>query len=552
MLPGWAASLTARLPGASFNLGETIVLELVFDGGTPKTAPQINVPGLGISFSSTRQFQQNINGQETHQFILIYQMTPQRVGTFTIPPITALAGNQQVVSAPVQFTVNQFDPALANQPAFVLLQLPKTNLYVGELTVFTADVYAIAEQEGAPELTAPGFTPGQWLRQGRQVVNLSGRNFARYNYVSYVVPAAPGQLGFGPVRFAARLPAPNARRTIFGDIVDWTNIVAASKTVPVTVLPLPATNMPPHFTGAVGAYAMTVTATPTNVAIGDPVTVKIEFSGNGLLDSLRLPEQPAWKEFKVYPATGKMEGANQLGLGGRKTFEQVVVPQSTEVRELPAFQFSYFDSAAGAYRTLASRAFPLIVRPSGSAQPIGPAEETNRVDIVPIKPQPGNLALAQAPLLQNPAFLAIQLVPVAAWLALLLRRRHLDNLAANPRLRRRIETDKAIADGLAELSRLASPSKREEFFAAVFRLLQERLGERLDLPATAITESVIEERLRPAGVDVALLKDLAALFEVCNQARYAPASTVKEFEELAAKTRQVLAVLAELKLEGTK
>jgi len=40
----------------------------------------------------------------------------------------------------------------------------------------------------------------------------------------------------------------------------------------------------------------------------------------------------------------------------------------------------------------------------------------------------------------------------------------------------------------------------EAFFATLFRLLQEQLGERLELPASSITEAVIEEHLRPRGV----------------------------------------------------
>jgi hypothetical protein len=66
------------------------------------------------------------------------------------------------------------------------------------------------------------------------------------------------------------------------------------------------------------------------------------------------------------------------------------------------------------------------------------------------------------------------------------------------------------------------------------------LGERLDLPASAITESVIEERLRPAGMDAELLKDIASLFQVCNQARYAPKATQKEFADIVTKTKHAL------------
>lgn len=545
-----AATLTARLSGNNFYLGESITLELVFEGGTPTSAPQISVPGLAIRFGGTKQFMQTVNGRTVNEFILTYQVTPQKPGTYTIPPVVSMVGNQRVASAPVQFTVNQVDTAVANQSAFIILTVPKTNLYVGELAIIQAELYAIAEQNGLPELKAEGFTPGKWLGQGSQVVNFSGRNYARYSFVSYVIPNQPGRFELGPARFGVRLPAPNARRTFFGDILDWVNTEVASKAVPVTVWPLPATNVPPSFLGAVGSFNVVVTASPTNVAVGDPVTVKVEISGNSLLDSLILPPQPAWKEFRVYPPTSKLENANALGLGGRKIFEQVVVPQSTEVRQVPPFQFTFFDTAAGVYRTLTGPVFPLIVRPSASGMPIGPVEETNQVDIVHIKPELGAVTLAQAPLLARPGFLALQLLPVAVWLALLARRKHLDRLANNPRLRRRREADKAIAAGLSELPKLAAPPTAQEFFAAVFRLLQERLGERLNLPASAITESVIDERLRPAGVEEDVLKDLGELFQICNQARYAPKATPKEFAETTAQLKRVLDALAAVKLDS--
>ena len=75
------------------------------------------------------------------------------------------------------------------------------------------------------------------------------------------------------------------------------------------------------------------------------------------------------------------------------------------------------------------------------------------------------------------------------------------------------------------------------------RLLQEQLGERLDLPASAITEAVIEERLRPRGVPEATLGSLHELFQTCNLARYAP---IKTSQELAAIIPNLEAILREL------
>jgi hypothetical protein len=74
------------------------------------------------------------------------------------------------------------------------------------------------------------------------------------------------------------------------------------------------------------------------------------------------------------------------------------------------------------------------------------------------------------------------------------------------------------------------------------------LGERLDLPASAITEAVIDERLRDRNLPLETLNALHELFQTCNLARYA---SQKTSQELASLIPQLEAVLRELqKLTG--
>src|ERR1039458_2584419 len=68
-----------------------------------------------------------------------------------------------------------------------------------------------------------------------------------------------------------------------------------------------------------------------------------------------------------------------------------------------------------------------------------------------------------------------------------------DNLANNPRLRRQRAVAQLVASGMDDLKKYAAANQPDELFATLFRLLQEQLGERLDCPASAITENVIEE-----------------------------------------------------------
>ena len=80
------------------------------------------------------------------------------------------------------------------------------------------------------------------------------------------------------------------------------------------------------------------------------------------------------------------------------------------------------------------------------------------------------------------------------------------------------------------------------------RLLQERLGERLDCPATAITEAVIDEKLRPRGVPDSTLEELHELFQACNLARYAPVRSSQELAAVIPKLESALRKLAEVRL----
>src|SRR5438876_8680164 len=116
-------------------------------------------------------------------------------------------------------------------------------------------------------------------------------------------------------------------------------------------------------------------------------------------------------------------------------------------------------------------------------------------------------------------------------------------LANNPRLRRQRKVARIIRDGLLELRRLAAEKKSDEFFATLFHLLQEQLGERLNLPASAITEAVIEEHLRPRGVPETILASLHDLFQTCNLARYAPMQTSQELAAIIPKFEVVMTEL---------
>jgi hypothetical protein len=530
--PG-APALSASLDRDVVPMGESVTLTLTFQNANPPSTPSLpaipNVRVAGVGQSSS--FSLGTAGQTESKMSFSYTLVPTQPGEITIPAMRIRIDGHDLATQPLKVTVQ---PAAAPTPdatpknAFLKLVLSKTELFVGEALPLDINLYIIEGREAhLPQIESPGFTVGKVQQQGQTRTRVGNQVFTLVTFKSFVSPVRPGSLPLGPATMSLSVPKPNARRTVFGDIVDWQPITLATEGHTLNVLPLPATNVPPTFSGAVGTFSMTATAGPTNVAVGDPITVKVAISGQGLLDSVTLPNQPAWGDFKVYPANSRVDAADPFGLAGMKSFEQVVVPQKQEISVLPPIEFSFFDPNARAYRTVTGRAVGLIVRPTAARLSLpslavsGQSAVTND-EIVHIKPYLGVSPVAGAPLIQQPWFLAIQGVPLVTWLSLLFLRKRNEALQRNPRLRRQREVARKIAEGLRELRRQAAAQESDAVFATGFRLLQEQLGERLDLPASAITEAVIDERLRSRNVPEPTLAALHELFQVCNQARYAP------------------------------
>ena len=80
------------------------------------------------------------------------------------------------------------------------------------------------------------------------------------------------------------------------------------------------------------------------------MTVRI--TGYGDFSQVTIADDPGWRDIKVYPASATLEGMDPLGIRGTKVFNQVVIPEHHEVRQIPSFAFSYFDPAKKVYETI--------------------------------------------------------------------------------------------------------------------------------------------------------------------------------------------------------
>jgi len=569
-----AASFSSSLDRDSMTLGEQATLSLKFVDVQPQDAPGIpNIPGLQFQYVGPSSEFNIVNGQSSSSITFRYIVTAQHDGEFTIPAMQTTIDGKRLTCEALKLVVGKAaapsaaDVAAGRQPAFMKLRIPEGKVYVGQSILGYLDLYLRDDVQGVNgfQLTSTptdGFVVGKMAEQQdkRQTVRIGNR---QYNVIPLALPLTamrPGPLTLGPVTASVTVGVVSQNQggdPFFGMFrhVDQQQVGLTTEAASVQVLPLPDQNKPPGFNGAIGNFTMSATAGPTTVTVGDPITVRVQISGRGAMDTVTLPAQKeGWTNFKTYPATTKLENSDQFGFSGTKTFEQIVSPENADVHELPPISFSFFNPDDGQYHTLTQAAVPLAVKAAGST-PVpslagaknASSENQPTQDIGPIKEQLGTLTPAGAPLVVQPVFVATQSLPVLAFFAALIWRKRTDSLANNPRLRRQRAVAQLMASGLDDLKKYAAANQPDEFFATLFRLLQEQLGERLDCPASAITENVVEEHPLLRRAPAALRDALREQFQLCNQARYAPVRGTSELNSVANQFQKLINQLQELK-----
>lgn len=552
-----AASMTAALERQSISLGESTTLRLRISDAQPNQFPTIPpVANLQIQPQGNELSTTIINGRSQTTFVFTYSVTASQEGEFTIPPVQIVVNGQPLTSNPVKLTVAKAVQSSSQQQegAFLRMTVPKKELFIGEPMIVELLLYfQDAKDLKMPQIQAEGFLVGQMQRPTQTRTQLRGVIYNVLVFRTVVTPIKSGNIKLGPA--TSDLVLLFGPVDFFGRHTRGSPATLTAEAVDLLVHALPEQGKPESFTGAVGKYQVQFTAGPTNLAAGDPITVRTRISGSGNLDTLTLPEQTAWRDFKTYPATTKIETTDPMGLEGVKTFEQVISPVNGGVKELPGLVFSYFDPEAKRYQTVRQPPLRLNVAASAAApsptiladtnQPVADATVDSK-ELAHIKPHLGLIHSGDGYLLQKKWFLALQALAPILFGAAFVRRKQKEHLAANPALIRKRAVIKTVDEGIVRLRELAGNNNREEFFLLLFKLLQEQIGERLDLPASGITEESIES-LSKLGLKDDARAELHKLFQAANQARYAGSLTTGQLQEIAGRAETALRQVRDLR-----
>ena len=380
-----------------------------------------------------------VNGNVKKYIALSYIIRPKGTGTFVIPPATAKADGAAYKSNAVSIKVlsastgNSIQLSTPNNPfagmdmfddpaprtvnrdfilkkgedpqekihrnMVVTLEVDRKTCYVGEPVVATYKLYTRLKSE-SNMVKNPSFN-------GFSVIDLQQADNTNYQvekkdgreYNVYVIrkvqlyPLLPGELELGAaeiennVRFI-KAEFINQRPDIFNEaMADFSDamippegmelqrVTLQNKPVIISVKPLPETNKPAGFKGAVGNFTIETKVEKNNFSTDDGGKLAIIISGEGNLQMVNAPEitWPAGIEgFDPKITDDLLKGT--VPVGGRKIFEFPFAVSKAGNYTIPALAFSFFDPKQGAYRSVESKPLSVTVTP-GTGRPAENKEE---------------------------------------------------------------------------------------------------------------------------------------------------------------------------------
>jgi hypothetical protein len=384
-------------------VGEPFIFQIQVSGSESPEQPDLShLPDFSVEYQGGQQNSSRsvtiINGKVTQDvregYFFNYRLTPKREGRLIIPSITVTANGLSAETSPV--VINAQKP-IETDDFKLRLTLSKDHCYVGEplilmvtwyigkdvqdfsftMPLLDDDTFYFANPEvdtqSSKKLYRIPIGNDEVIGEKGQGV-LENREYVTITFKKALIPKRSGQIAIEPATVVcSALAGYERQRSLFNDdffsrFFDddffgssrrgvYKKVVVPSNSLTLDIADLPKEGQPANFSGHVGAYSITASATPTEVNVGDPITLTISLSGPEYLDHVELPGlngQPQLvRDFKV-----PKERATAEIIGSTKVFTQTIRALRSDVDNIPPIELPYLIPAPGVIAWRAQKPFP--------------------------------------------------------------------------------------------------------------------------------------------------------------------------------------------------
>lgn len=544
-----ARGVVARVQPPEVRVGQRLRFDLTFEDidriqYDPPQFPE-GVQLLGQSQSSQVSI---VNGRQTREVTLSFELRAVEVGKYEIPAVKILARQGKFSTAPVDLEV--LPPPAREEgeekdagPLFLDVALSPKAVYMGEpislwSRVYLKEGYRHARPPQGQEGRFEGFRVDQQEvdnKSGRWVTRPQGR-FTEFDVDRKIlVPLQEGEFTLLPGGAHVNVMRESdqfRRRAFMSSFFDPPSqqVRLEADGQVVKVFPIPRKGRPADYRGLVGRkLELSARIDETEVKVGTPVHLTLELEGRADLRGLKEIPLDFPPGVTVFETKGSCEIEwTPEGARSRAVFESVLVPNRPGRIQLPDISLSYFDAEKGVFARLqkpgislqaqGQAAPPSVAVPAAASQVVREAsveEATEQRTLRFLHELPDGFPPRQAPLHARAGGLF--------WVGLLLvlgvaseaYGRHRERFAGDAL---GLRASQAYRSARASLAELAGRTPDREFygeFAGILReyvaakLRRETAGLRTDELRDLLGERGVPEDVVELGVD--LLSQLEAL-----------------------------------------
>jgi hypothetical protein len=542
---------------------------------------------LAKPFSYVSAAEQSVNGKKVASSRnMTYTITLQskKTGTFSIGTASVLVDGKKYVSKGISIKVLAADTkpkqqqsekptessSISSKTIFVKAQLSKTQVFEQEGVLLTYKLYTTLDVVKCYPIKTPDFQgfmkQDVEIPRDRQFVweKVNGKNYVSIPLAQVILfPQQSGPLSIPSAEFESiiQMQQGSAPQSPFDDyfgdpsIVNVKRIITASA-VTVEVNSLPVEGKPASFSGAAGQFSLNSSISSNQVKANDAVTLQIVISGEGNMKMVKNPDIKFPEGFEVYdPKSTNDFNVSASGISGTKTIEYLFIPRNQGEYEIPAAEFSYFDTNTKGYKTITTPVYKLHVEKGdvqGNAVITG-GNYANKEDIKKL----GNdiryintdedIQLVKDENLLFGTLSAWLMYVIPLFLALILfvifRKKAKEN--SDIRLVKNKRANKVAKKRLKQAQRLLMEGKKDQFYEEVLKSIWNYLNDKLGISAAELTKEKINNTLTEKGVENAQIQKLNDILNTCEFARYAPNTGQTEMGNLYDDTADLIEKLEE-------
>lgn len=547
-----AAEVRFSISARETYVGMPVVIQVTIENPTAHEPPVLEeVDGVTTRVDSggTQSMTSIINGRVQRSQTITYQcvLTPRKAGTITLPGVKINVDGEWHESGSTTVVVKE---SYTGDLMYVHLVSERDSVYVGEPIDMTLEVWLKPYSDRIADLDAAAMWRqcvdaansswgpfGEVLERGEVRVREATRKDDQGRSQRYFVfmlrqivwPERPGRFDASNISVVVQYPT-RVERSRFGifapeyRVAGARPISATVEDVAVQIKAPPLEGQPDCYRGAVGRYALNVTAAPSEATVGDPITLSLQLSGTGRLELLQPP--PIATQASLTDGF-RVPDESLAGVVDRnvKTFTQSIRPKHQGIVEIPPIEFAYFDPESERYVTLRSDPIPIFVKESGrlavsqvvEGSPL-PGRRTTLTELEGMTTNYENvneLLTRQSVAFGWGAWSFTAAMPLLYGITILVTR-YRERVRGNTGLARRRGAGRRARETLRVTS-----AGDSEAAATVAAALLGYVADRCNLPHGGLTRTDAVTRLREREVAGNLVQEIDTVLKECEVAQYA-------------------------------